>query len=257
MLTRRIFEQPRRQITDLSESAKNARRSFRPGEVDYRLALRNAAGLTVAYRAGTSDEAVLADSFDHDIFLPRLPEYQPAAADVVIDVGAHIGTFTMLVAAKVAHVYAIEASEETFNYLELNRLANRLDNVTTIHCALAERDGTTTLAHDRGNWGHSIMLRGRGETVPTRSLESIMEQHHIPACTFLRMNCEGAEFPILITAAPEVLGRVQKMLVLFHADIAKHSRLEDLTKKLTHVGFHLDLRERSQDGLRGWIVATR
>jgi hypothetical protein len=69
-------------------------------------------GFEVAYRSRTTDEDVIAHSFDHDIFFTGVPEYRPAEDHTIIDVGAHIGIFSLLAASKVPRgkVYAIEAS---------------------------------------------------------------------------------------------------------------------------------------------------
>lgn len=106
----------------LKERIRNAVAAFRPGEIDYRLAITSFGEFSIAYRQGTADEKVISHSFDNDIFFPGVSEYQPTPGDVVIDVGAHIGTFSMLAASKVPAglVYAIEASSETFSYLRIN-----------------------------------------------------------------------------------------------------------------------------------------
>jgi hypothetical protein len=78
--------------------------------------------LEVAYRKGTADEAVLAHSSDYDIFFTGTPEYQPAEDHVIIDVGAHIGTFSLRAGSMVpkGKVYAIEPCEDSFTLLRIN-----------------------------------------------------------------------------------------------------------------------------------------
>ena len=73
------------------------------------LAIGDFDGFQVAYRKGTADELVVKHSFSHDIFFSGVPEYRPAEDHVIIEVGAHIGTFSILAASKAkrGHVYAI------------------------------------------------------------------------------------------------------------------------------------------------------
>lgn len=214
-------------------------------------------GLHVAFRKGTADERVLEHSFERDIFLAGVPEYQPGADDVVIDVGAHIGTFTLLVAPRVGRVYAIEAAEEAYDYLRVNCLLNDLDNVEPVHVALGGESGTTLLYHDSANWGHTIMRRssGQAESVAVQTLGDFLDEHRIVRCTFLRMNCEGAEFPILLASPPERLEKIETMLVLYHCDLARGYAPEQLVEHLRSAGFVVEIRKR--DGERGWLVATR
>ena len=243
----------------LRRSVGNARRAFHPNEFGYRLAIGRHGGFRVAYRSGTADEAVIQHSFENDIFFPAIPEYEPAQGDVILDVGAHIGTFALLAARKVVsgRVFAIEASQETFDYLQINIALNGLGNVEASHVALGGVSGRTVLYHDRGNWGHSIMkqLSSVGEYVDALTLADYMEEHCIERCALAKFNCEGAEFPILLSASEDTLARIDNMLVLYHCDIADGYDVDGLTAHLRAQGYRIELRNR--EGFRGWIVAQR
>lgn len=255
---RRALRRGTQQLEELEKSLRQAAHAFSTAtEFDYKLGLRTYGAFEVAFREGTVDEAVLDHSFDRDIFLPGMPEYVPDDDDLVIDVGAHIGTFTMLVSPQVRRVFAIEASQETYNYLRVNCLINGLDNVETFHIALGGSEGTASLFHAPENWGHSIMTGSaqHSESVPMTTLQTFMRDHEISHCDFLRFNCEGAEFPILLGTPPEVLSLVDAMLVLYHCDFAPRYSPEMLESHLASAGFDTEIRNRSTD--RGWIVATR
>jgi FkbM family methyltransferase len=215
-------------------------------------------GFEMAYRQSTADESVLKDSFDHDIFFPGAPEYQPGEADVIIDIGAHIGTFAVLAASKVPRgaVHALEACEDTFNFLRINAALNRRGNLHPHHLALFDRRGTCTLHHDSGNWGHSVVrqLSDRSETVECCTLQQFFAEAGIQRCSFIKFNCEGAEFPILLASPPDVLRRARVMLVLYHCDLWSANSKEDLFSYLEASGFRCTLRNCTQN--RGWIIAT-
>ena len=212
----------------------------------------------VAYRGNTADENVLGHSFDHDIFFTGVPDYQPAETDVILDVGAHIGTFAMLAASKVSRgaVYAIEACEDTFNYLRINAALNRLENLSTCHLALSDRCGKCTLYHAKGNWGHSMVsqLSHRSEVVECCTLQQFFDDNHIGKCSFIKFNCEGAEFPILLSSPASLLRRVGKMLVLYHCDLWTKNTPEELLTHLGASGFECIVTNRTEK--RGWIIAT-
>jgi FkbM family methyltransferase len=215
-------------------------------------------GFEVAYRRGTTDEAVIAHSFNRDIFFTGVPEYRPLEDHAIIDVGAHIGTFSLLAASKVprGQVYAIEASRGTYNLLRINVALNRVANIDVSHLALADKPGSSRLHYDTGHWGHTIVtpLTGYGELVSTDSLENFLLAKNISRCNFMKMNCEGAEFPIVLSAAPNVLQRFDMMLILYHCDLYAQRSEQDLVAHLQSSGFHVTIREQTQD--RGWIVAT-
>jgi hypothetical protein len=74
-------------------------------------------GFEIAYRKNTADKPVIEETIDKDIFFSGVPEYQPNEEHVIIDIGAHIGTFSLLASSKARRgkVYAVEASEDSFN----------------------------------------------------------------------------------------------------------------------------------------------
>jgi FkbM family methyltransferase len=217
-------------------------------------------GFNVAYRKGTADENVIAESFDHDEFFSGVPEYRPAADHIILDIGAHIGAFSLLAASKVptGKVYAIEACKDTFDVLSKNVWLNNFRNISAHHLALADKKGSTKLFYDSGNWGHSIVspLSSCGETVMTDTLTNFVNDNKITKCHFMKLNCEGAEFPILLGTPRDVLKRFEVVLVLYHCDLWKNTTEKDLIDHFEAGGFKTSVRNKAQSVNRGWIVAT-
>ena len=222
-----------------------------------RVAIMNAGGYEVAFRPGTVDEAVIGHSFANDIFFSGVPEYVPNDDDVIIDVGSHIGTFALLAASKVprGRVYAIEACKESFDLLRINIALNRVDTIDAEHIALSDNDGQTFLFHTDDNWGHSIVAQNgsHGESVACEALSSFVQRRGIERCAFMKMNCEGAEFRIILGASMEVLSRFDTILVLYHCDLAGNCSERALLEHLNSAGFATSIRERTEQ--RGWIIA--
>lgn len=237
----------------------NARAAFHPGEANYKLAIGEFGGFRIAYREGTADEQVIAHGFENDNFFSGISEYEPRPNDVVIDIGAHVGTFSLLAASKLTQgkVHAIEASQEAYNYLRINTALNPTCNIIPHRLALSDRDGEVMLHHDRRNWGHSIMKRlsPRSEKVPAASLSTFMKVQGIEEVAFIKFNCEGAEFPILVTAPVEILKRIRMMLVMYHLDLVDGYSLDDILDRLAEAGFHIST--HNQTSSRGQIIARR
>jgi FkbM family methyltransferase len=211
----------------------------------------------IAFRRGTADEAVIKESFDRDTLLAGVPEYKPASDHIVIDVGAHIGAFSLLASSKVPQgkVFAIEASADTFDFLRINVALNRTTNISAHRLALLDKRGTCTLHHDAGNWGHSVVKRlsHRSELVECCSLAEFMDDNAIRHCDFIKLNCEGAEFPILLSASGNTLRKFSFMLVLYHCDLWRANTEADLVEHLRANGFECAIRNRTEK--RGWIIA--
>ena len=216
-------------------------------------------GYRIAYRLHSVDSEVLGHSFDADIFFAAIPGYPLPADGIVLDVGAHIGTFSVLAAARVprGRVYAIEASRETFQLLHVNVGLNQRANVVAEHLALADADGDVALYHDpEGNYGHSITkpLSPSVEHVRGESLQTFMRSRGIASVALAKFNCEGAEFRILLPAHRETLRRIQKMIVLYHCDLVQEPA-STLRDHLAAAGFAVEVRNESAG--RGWMIATR
>ena len=114
----------------------------------------------IHYRPNSSDEDVLMHSFENDIFYKGIPEYLSKKTAIIIDVGAHIGTFSMLssIISPKGKIYAIEPCKETFEILNKNKIENKIENLLLSNIALSDFKGETKLFYDNefGNWGHSI-----------------------------------------------------------------------------------------------------
>lgn len=248
-----------RTIRLLRRSTINSVRAFRPFRSGYDLAIGQFGRFEVAYRAGTADEKVIGYSFNHDIFFAGVPEYNAQLDHVILDIGAHIGTFSLLAATMVpkGKVFAIEASKESYNFLKINIALNRLQNVEATHLALSDSKGHTRLYYAEGNWGHSIVggMSSHGETVPTDTLAGYMASNTIDYCNFIKFNCEGAEFPILLSTPVEVLNRIERMLILYHCDLADQYSVDALSQHLRNSRFSLKFFNQTRH--RGWIFAQR
>ncbi|WP_373503429.1 FkbM family methyltransferase [Aestuariivirga sp.] len=246
-------------LGSLDAVKEHAIRSGMPADAAATLLLHEEMGFTVAYRPGTSDEGVLEHSFARDIFLSGVPEYQPCNDHVVVEVGGHLGDFALLVSRLVGRVYTIEARQETFGLLSTNLRLNTAGNVIADRLAISDSNDFVTLYHapEGESWGDSTTLNfnGTSETVPARTLARYLFERNIAHVDFMKFNCEGAEFPILLSADRATLAKVSLMLVLFHGDLVEGHTGEMLAAHLRQAGFMTAIRQQYEQ--RGWIIATR
>ena len=135
--------------------------------------------------------------------------------DTAIDVGAHIGFFTMLLAAAVGrtgHVYAFEPFEANADLLERSVAENHFDDrVTFQRAAAGAESGSATLTFpvETLNSGGAYLLRsgdhplaGNQKTnVPVITLDSLTLRRPV---RLIKMDVEGAE-PQVIRGAERLL----------------------------------------------------
>lgn len=217
-------------------------------------------GLKFEYRPGC-DRVQLELGCEHMF----IPEYVPKRDGNIIDVGAHIGTFALSAALIVPEgkVYAIEPCQSTFTLLKRNIELNRLENILASNIALSDKSGLARLSYfpeneidGDQNWGNTLTSTfEKGEIVSTYSLSVFLDENDILKCDFMKLNCEGSEFEIILGAEPEYLRRVKLILILYHMDLNKQHNFGELNEHLRKSGFNVTIRNKEKE--RGWIIADR
>lgn len=217
----------------------------------------------VSFRKDSSDEKVIAHSFEEDIYLPEIKYLTFKKNDVIIDVGAHIGCFSLMlnhITMDKLRFFCFEASKETFDILEKNVKKNDLQAFTVVHRAMTSKDNTTIkLYHDEkeGNWGHSVVhdFGSTYEEVSSINLDKFLVNNKIETIKLIKFNCEGAEIDIIMNLSSNGLKKIQNMVLLYHFDLEKNYTLTQIKEKLIKSGFAIDVKPTSD--LRGWIIASR
>ncbi len=163
---------------------------------------------------------------------------------IIIDIGAHIGTFAIYAALKssTSTVYAFEPNPEVFKYLQKSVEGNHLESrVLPIEKAVAISDKNRTLFIDEvGGVSSSLFRRenrnlNEGVSVPCVTLRDIFKEYNITTCHLLKMNCEGAEYEILYNLPKELFNRIDLMVIQWHR-VEKHSP-QELERFLSQQGF--------------------
>jgi FkbM family methyltransferase len=157
---------------------------------------------------------------------------------LIVDIGANIGLFTLYAARKVptARIIAVEPFPDTSRrlrrHLEENRFADR---VSVINCAVAEESGRGEMDSAEGIPSqyrriHSeatalLNTKHRGMTavenlpgipVDTKTLAQILELGNVLDVDLMKMNIHGSEYAVLMNAPADVLRRFRRIAVQYH-----------------------------------------
>jgi FkbM family methyltransferase len=148
------------------------------------------------------DASTLEEVFYKDIYEQ---ESKIKPGDVVLDVGAHIGSFTLKAAKEVGpggRVVSFEPSSENFRLLTLNVNSNDYSNTKLFNVAVGSAPGTAKL--NLGNRkGTNSLLSDAGvdkvgiEEVPIRTLDSIADELKLTKVSFVKIDVEGFELEVL------------------------------------------------------------
>jgi FkbM family methyltransferase len=119
--------------------------------------------------------------------------------DLVIDVGAHIGKYTILAAKLSKKVIAIEPNKENFTILERNIRLNRLNNVYALNLAAFNKNSKLKLYIGDTSGQHSIFKKyGNYQSVDGIKLDSLFKRLNIKKVDLIKIDVEGAELQVLL-----------------------------------------------------------
>jgi FkbM family methyltransferase len=122
--------------------------------------------------------------------------------DVFLDIGAHLGFYSLAAARHVGHagrVVAIEADPQTFDGLSFNIELNHIPNIEPVNVGVADRMQHLRLARPTGNRaGNSFLLEGAdGVDVVCRPLADIVRELGLTSIGGAKLDIEGYEFRVL------------------------------------------------------------
>ncbi len=171
--------------------------------------------------------------------------------DVVLDIGAHIGTFGLASAALGCHVLCIEASPNNANLIAASAAANDFAHLWVVPAAATNHDGTVEFLPN-GPWGTianptvlaspaTIYARALSSiVVPAVSVDSLLSGFGIQHVDFVKLDVEGGEVAAL-GGMNELLSRDDAPVILYESNAFTlqffgHTPI-DLTAALEQFGY--------------------
>lgn len=200
------------------------------------------ASLTLDFDVNHSELGILEDIFIQREYADCFPFYQKVT---VVDIGAHYGYFTLF-AAKNTHpesrLFAIEPGCKNFASLQKNLADNKV-NATLIQKAVTASTGETKLyqaaAQNLSVYDDNALLRGSSdyETVESTTLKDLMAELPSQKIDFLKLDCEGAEYDILLNAEDQLFDHIDTISLEFHDLKSADKTGNVLVKRLRNLGY--------------------
>ena len=146
-------------------------------------------------------------------------DYEPRPGDVVLDIGAEVGTDTVAFADAVGptgRVVAVEAHPVTYRLLQRTvELSGLQDRVVCVNAAIADKAGSLVIEDDTNTLRSTVRREGRGHVVRSLSLDDLCAELGLRDIALLKINIEGAEREALQGAA-STLARSRHIAVAAH-----------------------------------------
>ena len=163
--------------------------------------------------------------------------------DVIIDIGAHIGLFTIYASqfSKNGEIYSFEPMKDNFELLNKNIISNNLKKVKIFNLAVSNSNSTVTLFINNDESGHSMFSESSENiTVKSISLMKIFDDNNIKKCNLLKIDCEGAEYEIIEKLPSAYFKMIEKIIIEYHMVDTHPELLEKLKKVLESHNFKLE-----------------
>jgi FkbM family methyltransferase len=165
-----------------------------------------------------------------------------------VDVGAHLGTFTLTAAALGCRVLAVEASRANARLLATAIAYNEFADVALVRGAAAASDGLVPF-HEDGPFGS--VGNGDGALVDAHRLDRLIERDGIGGIALIKLDIEGSELEAL-TGLGSWLDADDAPPLLLEANglcLGRRGRtIAELHEALTVRGYALHLLDREHPG---------
>lgn len=191
-------------------------------------------------RVGTFDRGIIAETWE-GLFYTKHPAFVIRPFDIVLDIGAHIGAFALYAAKKGAMVRAYEPERENYELLLEQMTVHNPEAGRNVQCASLAvtgdgRDVKLIPCSEGANTGGGWTDRQDGEgadhegvSTPSTTLNSIAAD--LQKIDFLKMDCEGAEYEILMQASEETIAKIKKIAMEWHGGRAAFDELRAFLKE--------------------------
>jgi len=200
-------------------------------------------GLRIKVRPKTDDLRIVKSNFIKKNYTKNF--VQIARDSIVVDVGAHIGSFSISVARSAYKVLAFEPEPTNYQMLKKNMELNHLENMSIFEMAVSGISGYQDIYTCQGGSSADYSLY-EGETmnrkmgrIPTISVEDIIKREGLPRIDFLKLDCEGAEHDIVRNMSFETAAKIMGITLEMHCVPQEYSI--DIPLRLRELGFQVEM----------------
>lgn len=157
----------------------------------------------------------------YEIEKQKLFEKIVKPGDVVFDIGAHVGFYTLLASELVGEngkVFAFEPLPRNINYLKKHIELNKRKNVFVVESAVSDIEGEAYFGESRDSFYGRIINEQSDMKVGSVILDNLIKNNELPAPNVLKIDVEGNELLVLKGA--------ENMLKQYHPSIflATHNK---------------------------------
>jgi len=180
----------------------------------------------MTHREGTNDSMVIESVMEYDEYQAKNISYKDG--NVFIDLGSHIGTWSVLMGVKnpTFKIYSYEAIPNNYEIIHKNIELNKLNNVMPFLLAVSDRsDEIIKIYHNDEstpfNSQHRFIGSMEGSSddyyaTPSISLNDIFKNNNIDRCRVIKTDCEGCELKAFASLTPDNINKIDYVIGEYH-----------------------------------------
>ena len=157
------------------------------------------------------------------------------SGDVVFDIGANIGMYSLFLAKKVGiggQVISFEPEKNSRARLLVNIKLNAIENMRVLETALGETasEGVMDFSDEGGSGVNRILGNDEGEspshqqTISVAPGDTVIHEHSLPAPNVLKIDVEGMEYDVL-KGITQTLKHPDCRFILLEIHFSLHAKL--------------------------------
>jgi FkbM family methyltransferase len=197
-----------------------------------------------------------------------IEHFTPKQGDIVVDIGAHIGRYTIIASKRVdmnGKVVAIEAHPGNFEMLNRNIQLNQLTNTISLNHVVYSKETKLKLYSPGQESGHTIyntIISDRATNeekfvkVNANTLDYILQSKGIKQeVNWIKIDVEGAEFEVL-KGATNVLSKSNDIALLIEIHNLKDNTnlYRPIVEFLNFYNFNIEFEKTYENGEKHIIV---
>jgi FkbM family methyltransferase len=185
---------------------------------------------------GSGDHGYWLGSYELDF--QRMLAGKIQAGEIVYDIGAHVGYYTLLASRAVGpegHVYSFEPLPRNAHFIERHLHINRLGNVMFKQVAVADQTGRVNFGGGVSSSTGRIIPQGKFE-VQAVKLDDLLSSGEIQPPRVMKIDVEGAEGAVLQGSVSLLEKHGPQIFLATHGAQAR----EDCAEFLDKLGYSLE-----------------
>ncbi|MEO9308168.1 MAG: FkbM family methyltransferase [Nitrososphaera sp.] len=159
-------------------------------------------------RANWDDGVIISKKTEPAVLLV----FKPKKDQIVLDIGANIGKYTILAGKKVGihgKIIAVEPMTKTFQLLQKNIKENGLERIVTpLKVGISNKIGTARFYYKEGHSGASTMtaqVSNEYDDVNLTTIDEIVKEQNLDRLDWIKIDVEGLEYEVLSGASNSIL----------------------------------------------------